>query len=135
MDRQYIGNKFVGPAIIVGGWKWIIDNLGWVNIVRSPDDLVYGLVYELSLGNEDTMDVSEGYPDLYNKKTVGIELEVNGKKTLAQGLIYLDENNLEEGTPTDTYITVTNVAIKDAVPRGIPQWYVDEYIRKFVPAE
>jgi len=132
MDRQYIGNKFVGSAFIIGGWKWLIDNLQSVNIIRSPDDLVYGLVYELTLGNEDTMDKTEVS---YTKQTVRIELEVNGKKTLAQGLIYLDKNNLGEGTPTDGYITVMNVAIKDAVAGGVPQWYIDEYIRKFIPAE
>jgi len=132
MDREYVGNKFVGSAIIIGGWKWFIGNLGWVNIAKSPDDLAYGLVYEISLGNEDKMDKEmEGY----TKQTVRIELEVNGKKTLEQGLIYLDKNNLEDGTPRDSFITVMNVAIKDAVARGVPQWWIDEYIRKFVPAE
>jgi len=135
MDRLYKGNRFVGPAIIIGGRRWFVDNLGYVNIVRSPDDLVYGLVYEISLKNEDDMDISEGFPDLYTKETMRIELEVKGKKSLEQGLVYFDPKNLAEGKPTPEYIKLMNTALKDAVPRGIPQWYVDEYIHKFIPAE
>ena len=70
MNRRCPDNKLVGLGSL-RGWKWIIDTRGYANVVRSPEDLVYGLVYELSPTDEAKLD---GVESTYAKYTLDIKL-------------------------------------------------------------
>ena len=136
MARRCPENKFVGLGIL-RGWKWFINKRRYANIIRSPEDLVYGLVYELSPADEASLDRSEGVPLDYTKETMEIELQLadNGGKSVTWALIYIDEKRVEEGEPWEEYVHRMNMGIRDATARGLPKWYVDKYMRRFIPAE
>jgi len=136
MARRCPESKLVGLGIF-RGWKWFINNRGYANVIRSPEDLVYGLVYEISPSDEASLDRAEGVPLVYSKKTMDIELQLagNGRKSVAQSLVYIDESRVDEGPPKEEYIHRMNMGIKDAAARGLPRWYIDKYMRKFIPDE
>ena len=136
MARRCPENKFVGLGIL-RGWKWFINTRRYANIIRSPEDLVYGLVYEISPSDEASLDRSEGVPRDYTKETMEIELQLvgDGGKSVVQGLVYIDERRVEEGEPWEEYVYRMNMGIGDATARGLPRWYINKYMRKFIPAE
>ena len=128
-------SEFIGLGIL-RGWKWIISKRGYATVVRSPKDLVYGLVYKLSRSDEDNLDRAEHVPDWYTKKKMDIELQRSvgeEKSTALWGLVYIDRI-VEEGEPLEEYIDRVNKGIEDAVKEGMPEWYVEDYMRKFIPA-
>ncbi|KAF9782789.1 hypothetical protein BJ322DRAFT_1072619 [Thelephora terrestris] len=132
MNRRCPDNKLVGLGIL-RGWKWIINNRGYANVVRSPEDLVYGLVYELGPTDEATLDQIESS---YSKHTAGIELQSEDHKEgpVVKGLVYVDEKRIDEAAPREEYIHRMNRGIDDAIKKGLPKWYIDKYLRKFIPA-
>jgi len=136
MARRCPESKLVGLGILQG-WKWIINDRGYANVIRSPKDLVYGLVYEISLSDEASLDRAEGVPWAYIKETMEIELqsEDNEKKSAVQNLVYIDKRRVEEAQPKEEYVHRMNMGIKDAAAKGLPKWYIDKYLRKFIPAE
>jgi len=129
-------SKFIGLGVL-RGWKWFINNRRYANVVRSPEDLVYGLVYEISPSDEVSLDRSEGVPRAYTKESMGIELRLaeNGKEVLAQCLVYIDERRVEQGEPWEEYVHRMNMGIDDAAEKGLPEWYIEKYMRGSIPAE
>ena len=136
MNRRCPHNKLVGLGVL-REWKWIINNRGYANVVRSPEDRVYGLVYEISPSDEASLDWWEEVPSGYTKHTVEVELQSgnNGDGLVVQGLAYVDEKRTEEGKPRDEYIHRMNRGINDGTTRGLPRWYIDKYLRRFIPVE
>lgn len=136
MARRCPESKFVGLATLQG-WKWFINTRRYANVIRSPEDLVYGLVYEISPSDEARLDRAEGVPYAYVKEMMEIELQVavSGEKSLVQALVYIDEERVTDGVPWDEYIERMNQGINDAAARGMPKWYIDKYIRKYIPAK
>jgi len=136
MARRCPRSKFIGLGTL-RGWKWFINTRGYANVIRSPEDVVYGLVYEISPSDEASLDGFEGVPWSYTKETIGIELRLagNGKKSFIQGLVYIDERRVQEGEPREEYVHRINMGINDSAARGLPSWYIDKYMRKFIPAE
>jgi len=100
MTRRCPKSKFIGLGRL-RGWKWFINNRRYANVVRSPKDLVYGLVYEISTSDEVSLDRSEDVPRDYTKETMEIELQLagNGEKSVVRCLVYIDERRVEEGEP------------------------------------
>jgi gamma-glutamylcyclotransferase len=136
MARRCPESKFVGLGIL-RGWKWLINTRRYANIVKSPEDIVYGLVYEISPSDEASLDRAEGVPRAYTKEMMEIELQsaASGEKSLVQNLVYIDRRRLEEGEPWEEYIHRMNMGINDAAARGMPRWYIDKYMRRYIPAE
>ena len=136
MARRCPESKFIGLGIL-RGWKWFINNRGYANVVRSPEDLVYGLVYQISPSDEASLDKAEDVPWAYTKETMKIELHlaVSEERCIVQGLVYIDEKRVEEGKPWEEYIRRMNMGINDAAARGLPRWYIKKYIRRYIPAE
>ena len=136
MARRCPENKFVGLGTL-RGWKWFINDRGYANVIRSPQDLVYGLVYEISPSDEAKLDRHEEVPQIYTKEMLGIDLQsiASGGKYLVQSLVYVDGRRVEEGEPRKEYIHRINMGINDAAGRGLPRWYIDKYIRGSIPAE
>ena len=98
---------------------------------------MYGLVYEISPSDEASLDKAEGVPQAYTKETMEVELHpaVSGEKSLVRALVYIDEKRVEEGEPREEYVHRMNMGINDAAARGLPKWYIDKCIRRYIPAE
>ena len=82
------------------------------------------------------MDGNEG-PD-YETRLFPVELIKKGEadtKTTKTALIYLDPTHTTPGSPTSGSIHAMNKAIKDGLEAGIPQSYIDKYIRPLIPEE
>ncbi|KAH9963017.1 hypothetical protein BJV74DRAFT_787001 [Russula compacta] len=136
INRLYPDNIYVGVGLL-HGWRFIVDELGWTNIIPSPEDHVYGLVYELTPEDKAAMDKNEGTD--YKTTILPIDLtkigEADTKTVKIDALIYFDPTHTTPGTPTEGTINAMNHAIKDGLEAGIPQSYIDKYIRPFIPKQ
>ena len=120
---------------------WIINQRGYANIIPSSGDYVYGFIYELNPENEASLDIYEGAPRIYDKKIHPVQLRTspgNGetatKKTI-NALVYIDTVSTSPDVPKTEYIHRINMALQDGIKNGVPQSYIDKYIRPFIPAE
>jgi hypothetical protein len=50
-------------------------------------------------------------------------------------LIYISDHFLKESPPKEEYIYRMNMAIADAVKEGVPEEYMEKYLRPFIPSE
>ncbi|KAG6860592.1 hypothetical protein C0995_009482 [Termitomyces sp. Mi166 len=133
MSRRCPESTYVGTAIL-SQWKWIICSAGYANVITSTDDIVYGMIYTLTPDDEVKLDGYEGVPQNYLKYTLPVKvLKGNDQGTLIDALVYVDVERLEEGVPRHEYIARINHAFRDGKNEGIPQEYIDKYIRKFIP--
>jgi gamma-glutamylcyclotransferase len=119
---------------------WIINQRGYANVVPSPGDYVYGFVYEIGSKDEQTLDVYEGVPHSYEKKIIPLELITRSgdgetEKRTINALVYIDGARISRDLPKTEYIQRINMGVKDALQKGIPQSYVDKYIRPSIPSE
>lgn len=145
MSLRCPSSNYVGIARLES-YRWIINDRGYANIVQTTNasDVVYGLVYTLTEDDEKRLDVNEGVPYAYTKETVPINfwpLALGEKVDFIQNsqkqklLIYIDRERLEDDKPKAEYVHRINMGVQDAVRVGMPQTYVDNVIRKFIPAE
>ena len=136
MNRRCPDNELVGLGILLGQ-EWIINERGYANVVRSTKDPVYGLVYKISPSDEEKLDKFEGVPESYTKHImkIGLQSENGEEKSVEQALVYIDKKRTEEGKPREEYIFRINRGVDDASARGMPKWYIDKYIRKFIPPD
>ncbi len=139
MAQRCPSSVYLGVAIL-HDWRWIINARGYANVVPSPGDLVYGLLYNLSEEDEESLDINEGVPYAYVKRNIDVEFwgegsALEGKGKVVRGLVYVDEKRVLEGTPKEEYVYRMNMGISDAVGKGVPVEYVDRYMRPFIPGE
>lgn len=138
-------STYVGIARL-SSYRWIINDRGYANIVEtnSASDVVYGLVYTLTEEDEKRLDVNEGVPYAYTKEMIPMDfwsLKPGEKMDLAQGsqkeqlLVYIDRERVKDDRPKAEYVHRINMGVRDAVQIGMPQTYLDDVIRKFIPAE
>ncbi|CAN9349305.1 unnamed protein product [Alternaria alternata] len=131
-------------------YQWIINDRGYANVVEvadsnstsmSPyDDVVFGLVYSLEAEDEKRLDKNEGVPVAYTKEM--LECEFWPSDTRAQNpekkegmLVYIDRNRVQPDKPREEYIYRMNQGITDAVKLGVPEEYVRDVMRKYIPAQ
>ncbi|KAF9532190.1 hypothetical protein CPB83DRAFT_847384 [Crepidotus variabilis] len=133
MHRRCSDAKVLGVGKL-HGWKWIVSNSGYANIIPSPHDVVHGVLYELEAHDEAGLDYWEG------QKSTKTEVQVDVMKykdSLSQDLVtiftYVDANNVQEGTSKEEHTGRMSKAIADAIREGIPAGYFDIHIRKFIP--
>lgn len=139
MKQRCPDSAYAGLAVL-RDWKWIINSTGYATIIPSPGDIVYGGLHFLSARDEAALDHSEGVPWLYEKVNVPVH-RFSGEKdwveTTAQKVTattYVDTQRMTEGAIEGDYIVWINRAIFDATREGMPQEYVDKYLRRFVGA-
>jgi len=48
-------------------------------------------------------------------------------------LVYINRKQVTDSKPKDEYVYRMNMGIKDAVKEGVPQEYVDQTMRPFIP--
>ncbi|KAF9484675.1 hypothetical protein BDN70DRAFT_797258 [Pholiota conissans] len=132
MKRRCPESRFIGIGRL-DHWKWIINVRGYANIIPSHGDVVYGLMYELSAADEHDLDLYEG--PTYAKKI--LSLTTHKSEIIAESveaLTYIDELRKSESHPRTEYIYRMNMGIADALEMGIPQEYVEKYLRPFIPS-
>ncbi|CAG8062760.1 unnamed protein product [Penicillium salamii] len=128
--------------------------------VSGSEDTVYGVLYEMDLRDETVLDMYEGidvraedsdgqFVDVnvrpkeqgrgsYNKWFVKAEAvkwldEHENPETEVDALVYVDEGCVTLSEPNFEYIARMNRGIHESVQLGLPQRWVDEVIRKFIP--
>jgi gamma-glutamylcyclotransferase (GGCT)/AIG2-like uncharacterized protein YtfP len=111
---------------VLKGYHWIVSRRGYANIVESEEDEVYGMIYEISESDEDSLDRYEGvHNGSYLKKMMMVE---SGGCDW-ECLVYVDPVE-QEGEPKEEYIEKINKGISDA---RLPAQYVERYVRRFIP--
>lgn len=137
-------------------YHWIINDRGYANVVETPpsttqnpqedySDVVFGLVYGLEPEDEQRLDKNEGVPEAYTKEELSCDFwrgtterrvdtgrEPDAKVKM---LVYIDQKRVEADEPRKEYIYRMNKGIADALGRGVPEQYVEDVMRKFIPAE
>lgn len=125
-------------------WRWMINGRGYANVVPSDPDEVWGMVYSVTMADETKLDANEGVPRAYQKQMLEAELwlEVDGKKgNLEQPgkqermLCYVNEKMIQDATPKEEYVHRMNMAIRDALAKGMPEAYVTDCLRPFIPTK
>ena len=145
------------------GWKWIINERGYANIVPSSsshsltsvgnevakedsnneavgEHVIWGLVYDLTPSDEAELDSYEGVPFAYEKETLPLQLwrggeSLNGQGTAIDSLVYVDKLRIAESTPRTEYVERMRRGVKEAMEKGIPEAWAKEVIGRFIPLE
>jgi gamma-glutamylcyclotransferase (GGCT)/AIG2-like uncharacterized protein YtfP len=125
MKTRCPNHRYFGHGILKG-FRWIITERGYANIIKSEADEVHGVVYRINEEDEASLDKAEGvHKNLYWKETYRVEVE----KTSYPCLVYIDPIEAE-GCPKDEYVSRINRGVSDA---DLHPEYVERYIRKFIP--
>ena len=104
------------------GHRWIISKRGYANVVKSSDEDVWGIIYEISMSDEEKLDVCEGVSTkCYLKEN--LEIVMDGR--IQNCLTYVDPTT-EEGVPSSTYANIINEGLCDS---KLPEKYVEKYLR------
>jgi gamma-glutamylcyclotransferase len=116
-------------------------------------EVVFGLVYSLEPADEARLDKNEGVPIAYTKENLSCDfwsaglasdpespnhgkVDTSTPPTLNRNmLVYIDRQRITPDEPRKEYIFRMNQGIEDAVKLGVPQDYVDEVMREYIPAE
>jgi gamma-glutamylcyclotransferase len=155
MSTRCPTSTYLGVALLTNH-RWIINERGYANVVpcipstastTSPSKYstgVYGLVFTLSSSDEASLDKNEGVPLAYTKELLSCDFwssntshkvdtskRPDGKKVM---LVYIDRKRVTPGEPRKEYIYRMNQGIADAVKLGVPERYVRDVMRKFIPA-
>jgi gamma-glutamylcyclotransferase len=119
---------------------------------RNYETQVWGLVYSLQASDEARLDRNEGVPVAYAKEVMGCDCwpvkndhhdhedqslmpaDVTGKKPQKKDmLVYINRQAVTPSEPKEEYVYRMNMGIRDAVKEGVPEGYVREVMRKFIP--
>ena len=123
--RERCPNRRLISSGVLLGYRWIISERGYANIIRSALDRVYGVVYEISPFDERELDGYEGVNSgCYRKELLSVEIKGRPQDCL----VYVDPTE-GEGSPRAEYVDRINQGIADA---DLPADYVERYIRKFM---
>jgi gamma-glutamylcyclotransferase len=114
--------------------RWIINDRGYANIIPSPGDIVYGLVFELTASDEKSLDGYESstYEKLYFSIDLVPKVDAANRRSV-KALIYVDVERKKESKPVEEYIYRMNMGMRDALQEGIPAEYIEKYLRPFIP--
>ncbi|POR39141.1 Uncharacterized protein TPAR_00661 [Tolypocladium paradoxum] len=126
----------------LAGWKWLINERGYANVVQlaASDSAkgggVYGLLYLLPPQDEKRLDGYEGVPWAYEKLHCDLRWARDGEGRAvdepARALVYVDRKRAGEGTPRDEYVGRMERGIQDAVENwGLDRGYADKVMRRF----
>ncbi len=145
-------SRYIGVGRLTG-FRWIINGRGYANVVPSnePQNVVYGLIYNLTPKDVEALDINEGVPYAYTKETMQVELwksldeissvsrnywanaDVTKPGDMSDMLVYIDRQRIQEDKPKAEYVHRMNKGIADAVALGVPVTYVEEHMRPFIP--
>ena len=142
-------SEYLGIARL-NRYQWIINERGYANVVEVTDpkntssNEVWGLVYSLQPSDEENLDINEGVPEAYTKEDLSVDYwpaqkdgppKVKDKPQQMDMLVYVDRKRMEPDVPKKEYIYRMNMGIKDAGGEGMPETYVQDVMRRFIPDE
>jgi gamma-glutamylcyclotransferase len=122
---------------------------------EGDGDAVWGLVYSLNKEDKRKLDRNEGVPVAYTKEDLRcafwsagapsppLPLSQHAKidttspptSTTQTMLVYIDRKRITPDEPRKEYVYRMNQGIADAVKLGMPEKYVEDVMRVFIPAE
>ena len=110
---------------------------------------VWGLVYSLQPSDEARLDSNEGVPVAYTKEMLKCEFwpasgdqddesskvvkMTRAKREKKDLLVYINRDAVTPSKPKEEYVYRMNMGIKDAIKEGVPEGYVEEIMRKYIP--
>jgi gamma-glutamylcyclotransferase len=110
---------------------------------------VWGLVYSLQPGDEARLDKNEGVPVAYTKEMLRCDFwpasddqdgdpskpakKKRAKKEKEDLLVYINRDDVTPSKPKEEYVYRMNMGIQDAIEKGVPEGYVEEVMRKYIP--
>jgi gamma-glutamylcyclotransferase len=117
---------------------------------RDDNERVYGFVYKLDKEDEEKLDSYEDVPNSYTKEWVyvdfwarpvgpdgeklrGEKVDIGNKFKKVRTMVYVDRNCTTASKPNGSYIYKMNEGIQDAIEEGVPQEYIDECVRPYIP--
>ena len=112
----------------LNGYRWIISNRGYANVIESENDYVLGRIYKINNTDEASLDKDEGVKLVnsgYDRTTLPIVVD----GVSYDCLVYVDPIK-EEGPPKDEYVNRINLGLADS---EFPTEYVEKYIRPKIP--
>ena len=121
MNDRCPNNSKIGMGKLKGH-RWIITKRGYANVVKSSDEDVWGIIYEISMSDEEKLDVYEG---VSTKCYVKENLDIVMDEKIQNCLTYVDPTT-EEGVPTSTYANTINEGLCDS---KLPEEYVEKHLR------
>jgi hypothetical protein len=125
MQRRCPDHRLIGLGCLEG-YRWFITSRGYASILLMPGNYVLGIVYELSVNDEISLDICEGVEQgKYYKQQLPVLIAGIEKPCMT----YIDFV-IEEGVPHSEYILRINKGIRDA---GLPKQYVEQYLSSYLP--
>ena len=121
MNERCPDNSKIGIGQL-SGYRWIISTRGYANVVKSSNDDVWGVIYEISIQDEAKLD---GYEGVSTKCYLKENLDILIDRRIKNCLTYVDPIT-EIGIPSYTYSNTINEGILDS---KLPEEYVEKYLR------
>jgi hypothetical protein len=151
MRQRCPTSKYLGIARL-NGYKWIIYDRGYANIVQITEEKVetkhdythevWGLVYSLEKEDERRLDRNEGVPVAYTKELLecdfwetkdGHKPDTSREPENIDMLVYINRKLTTPSKSKEEYVYRMNKGINDALEEGVPKQYVEQVMRKFIP--
>lgn len=137
-------SEYMGIARLPG-YRWFIAAQGGANIAPGSDgDEVWGHAYSLQPQDEAELDVIERVPVHFTKETMQVQLwdqktddnpaDLAQEPKIVAALVYISHERTAVGEPRKEYVIRMNHAIADALSSGIPLAYIENVLRKWIPA-
>jgi gamma-glutamylcyclotransferase (GGCT)/AIG2-like uncharacterized protein YtfP len=113
------GPHLIGPATLQ---NFTMEMLQYANVIPSPGDYVVGALWEINREWLHHLDSAEGYPTLYDRKTVPVYHR--GEKYVAElyTMTPATRKRLQNTKPSDDYIASIHAGYTHA---GIPLQQLD----------
>lgn len=142
LQQRCPGSLFVGLGVL-HGWKFVISELGFGNIVPgAEDDQVYGSLSFLTAQHEAALDKTEEVPKWHQKQKLKVTMMPSGKPDdgwqagqEVEATTYIDTKRKGEGVISKEYVIWMRKAVADGLTCGVPQSYFDKYVMKFLPED
>ncbi len=126
MEERCSPSKKVGVARLLD-YRWIISARGYANVVKSMNDYVEGVLFEISARDEASLDEKEGVSSGSYQKA---ELPVLHEGLAEVALVYADPVTVK-GNPKQEYIQRINSGLADA---KLSDAYATRYVRRYISA-
>lgn len=126
MKERCPSSKFL-KRVYLKGYKFVYDgyspkrNGAVANIVKSPNGIVWGALFEVDKKAIESLDWYEGYPVNYQRKIVEV---ADDEGTRYKAFVYL-RKALEKGVPSKEY---KEVILEGAKHCGLPKEYVEIFL-------
>ena len=100
------GAEVFGPAVLEGYELLFRGNSrrgsGVATIAPKEGSQVYGLLWQITSGNEKTLDIYEGYPSLYEKESLTVKIP-NGRNFAVMAYVMTNEKMRVPSPPSLRY--------------------------------